>query len=188
MAHSLTNSIDDHFGKTISDFKDSAVLVLIHKINNELHLFFNQRTDKVKHHKGQICFPGGVREAEDKTLWDTAVRETIEETGVRPEGINQLMELETTLTPTGYRIFPFVAFKEILGPLQPNHDEIQEAFSLPLENLTNDENLRFETREYMGQNFSIPFFEYENRTIWGATGRILLELKGQVPNLKTLIS
>ena len=99
---------------------------------NELRVLFTERTQQLKDHAGQISFPGGRMERVDKNLADTALRETVEETGL---AIDQ-MEIIGTLTPvistTGFLVTPFIGF--VTPPLQLNLDptEVAAAFTTPL--------------------------------------------------------
>src|SRR3990172_12533388 len=72
----------------------AAVLVLVYDLNGELHLLFTEPTDQGEHHKGQISFPGGACADEDDCMETTALRETFEEIGVRPEDVRLIGQLD----------------------------------------------------------------------------------------------
>ncbi len=161
---------------------DAAVLVLTFEKNGEGHLVLNKRTEEVLHHKGQVCFPGGMRDAEDKSLWETALRETQEELGVDPERVTLVRELGQQYTPTGYRVTPYLArLKNAEEAWKTNPNEIAEVFSVPFSFFRNRENLKIRTRHLMGHDFLDPLFIYEGHEIWGMTGRVVCEIFGIHP-------
>ena len=88
----------------------AAVLVPIFLKQGQYYILFTKRTEKVKEHKGQISFPGGSYEEGDRTLLNTALRESAEEIGLRPKDVEILGELDDGLSLTSnYVISPFVA-------------------------------------------------------------------------------
>ena len=58
----------------------SAVLVL-HELATD-SLVLTKRSNKLRHHPGEICFPGGIWENQDENLYATALRELNEELGI----------------------------------------------------------------------------------------------------------
>lgn len=161
-------------GDVVNPFKfsrepqDSAVLILFNKNGGEESIILTKRSEKVAHHKGQISFPGGVRDSQDKTLWDTALRETKEEIGVDPASISFIGELGKNYSPYGFRVTPFVAKAKAPLSFSPNPVEIDKVINVPLSHLLDRENLHFVTHG--------PVFTCQNHKIWGVTGRILVEL------------
>lgn len=157
------------------DPQPSAVLVPLFVENGNVSVLLTKRTEQVAHHKGQICFPGGVSDKGDESYWLTAVRETYEEIGIEPGEITMVGELGEVVTPTGFIIHPFVATITPTQKLRPNPEEIEEIFFVPLTHLTDPKNLRFVTRTYFGRDFQDPVFTFRGHEIWGATGRILVD-------------
>lgn len=153
---------------------EAAVLVPIVMRGGELELILTKRSESVRHHKGQVCFPGGVRDAHDQTLWGTALREANEEIGLDPGAVSYLCELPTLVTPTGFRVTPFAAGIPTLAAVVPNPCEIADVFHVPLKHFADAKNLRFETRDYFGIAQDVPFYRYGSHDIWGATGRMIL--------------
>lgn len=174
MTDSNAPSIDHFFQEKHSRFKPAAVVLPLFEKDNQLHVILTKRSDDVAHHKGQICFPGGRREIKDLSLWDTAIRETEEEIGLPRNHILQVDILETIRTPTLFEIQPYVGYVPLSFSLTPCENEIAEIIIAPLSHFQNTKSLTFEEREYFGQKFSTPVFQYKGHRIWGATGRILL--------------
>ena len=155
--------------------QQAAVLVLLGKQAGEEAILLTKRSEGVEHHKGQVCFPGGVHDRLDETLWHTALRETKEELGVTPSSIGFLGELGNIFTPSGFEVHPFVGFAREEYRLNPNSGEIDEAFTVPLSHLMDEKNRHFVTRNYNGQEYQDTVFIYNSHQIWGATGRIITE-------------
>jgi 8-oxo-dGTP pyrophosphatase MutT (NUDIX family) len=132
-------------------------------------LLFTVRSHEVRDHKGEISFPGGVRHDEDPDLLATAVRETEEELGLRPDAFEVLGAVPPVHTVvTGYVIVPFVAALEGRPRLDPSPIEIAEVLELDVADLARvEEEVTLDARP--------AWFAYtlDGRTVWGATGRIV---------------
>ena len=170
---------------TLGEMRDSAVLALIAEWESEQFMVLQVRTQTVAHHKGEISFPGGARDATDKNLRDTALRETNEEMGIAPESIEILGALNDCQTyVSGYRIRPFVglmvAERETDLSFQKAEREVRDVLVLPLETMMSPEvriwhpvsrdGEMVPTRAYLVPN------DGEEYLIWGATARILTNL------------
>lgn len=152
----------------------AAVLIPIFLKNGEYHILFTKRTDLVKTHKGEICFPGGHYEPEDITMLATALRETHEEVGIPPWDIQMAGELDSTVNASsGYIITSFVGFIPYPHTLKLEVQEIVEALEVPVSFLLDPNNLKEEMWNRNGRQFLVQFYNYHDRIIWGATGRIL---------------
>ncbi len=152
----------------------SAVLVPIYNKEGQYYILFTQRTERVKEHKGQISFPGGAFQKGDKTLVDTALRESAEEIGLAPGEVKILGELDDTVTTTSnYIVSPFVGL--IPWPYRFKVDgwETGEIIEVPISALLDKGSLRQETKIIDGQAVTSYSYHYQGRVIWGATARIL---------------
>jgi len=163
--------------KVIRDSKltPSAVLLIFYKKGQDYHILFTQRTFKVEHHKGQISFPGGVYQEEDKTLKVTALREGYEEIGVRQEDVEILGELDDYATPSNFLISPFVATIPYPYEFRPNPEEIERIIEIPIPALLDKEIFRKEYWDRQGELVSMYFYKYGKEIIWGATAKILTQ-------------
>lgn len=160
----------------VNDLTPAAVLVPLFLQKGQYQILFTQRSMEVREHKGQIAFPGGMREPQDVDLQFTALRETEEELGIRPEGIEVLGELNELITPTGYHITPFVGIIPHPYEYRLNRQEIAGIIEVPLDHLLAPQNLRLERGEFFNAQTEMPYFQYKQHVIWGATGRITREL------------
>lgn len=159
--------------KGISGFKVSAVLLLL---DSKGRLLFTKRSRQVKTHKGQYSFPGGKKEAGDKTLLDTALRETWEEIGVDCRLISRIKSLSPTYSPLGFIIHPFLGYLEEGAPFILQKEEVCRIIRVPLLFFQKTRPL---TRIFKrsGRSIKVDFYSFGPHVIWGATARILSQLK-----------
>ncbi len=166
----------------------SAVLVPLYNKEGHYHILFTQRTDRVREHKGQISFPGGARHKRDKTLLDTALRESAEEIGLDPGQVEILGELDDTVTETShYVISPFVGLIPWPYKFEVDGWETEAIIEVPISALMGKGCLREETEIKDGRAATSYFYHYRGKVIWGATARILhqfLELYTQATKSK----
>lgn len=162
---------DDYNKKNYQgNYTKASVLIPLFEKNSELHVLFTKRSDKVKHHKGQISFPGGKYEEDDNDLKITAIRETVEEIGIDNNSIEIIGNLDNIITITNFQVTPFIGFISE-NNFNFNTDEISEIIEAPLKHFLNEEVL--EIKKQFG--YEIYYYNYLNYTIWGATGKILYD-------------
>ena len=152
----------------------AGVLVPLFVREAMLWVVLTRRTETVEHHRGQISFPGGAEEPGDEDLQATALRETSEELGVRPEDARLLGPLSPIVTVTDFYVAPFVAAIPQPYVFSPAESEIAEVIEAPVAALS-DPAIR-ETKFLPGRDEPVLFYRYGEHVIWGATGRILAEL------------
>jgi 8-oxo-dGTP pyrophosphatase MutT (NUDIX family) len=160
-----------------STWKESAVLMILWKNEAEWHTLLMQRNVYEGAHSGQISFPGGRKEEVDVSLWDTAIRETNEETSIAQASLTYLGHLSPLYIPvSGFYVHPFVAFHDGPPSLKPNPREVHHFLEVPLlslwhpvvkttQNLTLKDHLLTE----------VPGYGWKNYFIWGATAILLRE-------------
>lgn len=150
----------------------AAVLVPIYEKDGQYHILFIKRTEWVEKHKGEISFPGGTYETRDKTLLDTALRESAEEISLNPDDVEILGELDDVVSAkTNYLISPFLACIPWPYELKVDGRETEEIIEAPVAELMNKETSREEVRS--GNTITAYRYNYQGRVIWGATARIL---------------
>ena len=155
------------------DYTAAGVLLILFERDGEYWIILNKRTKKVEHHKGEICFPGGRKDALDENLTETALRETWEEMGLQASDIDVLGVLETTRTTTGYEITPTVAWVSHPYQYDIENDEVEEIIEIPLSILFSRCARRDEAKLLAGQVFNQPAYHYSGNLVFGATARIL---------------
>ena len=113
---------------------NSAVLIPLIHINDEYHLLFQKRANNIRQ-GGEVCFPGGEFDPEkDRDFLETAVRETIEEIGIKKDDIEIIGEMDTLVAPMGVTVDPFVGVLNIndLDKLNIDQTEVDRVFILPV--------------------------------------------------------
>jgi 8-oxo-dGTP pyrophosphatase MutT (NUDIX family) len=158
---------------------EAAVLLPV-IMRAEPSILFTQRTAHLARHSGQVSFPGGRSEAADLSPLETALRETMEETGIEPAFVSVAGYLPRYRTGTGFDISPVVGILSDGFTLAPNPDEVAEAFEAPLAFFLDPANRRLETRIWGGRERSFYVFSPEGRTIWGATAAILVDFAARL--------
>lgn len=178
------------------NLKKFGVLVPLTCIDNEYHLIFQVRSDTMATQPGEIGFPGGGREPGDKTIIETAIRETMEEFGLKEDQITVLAHLDTLITPYNLVLRPFIAEISDYHAIVPNPAEVKEVFTVPLRFFMENEpdtyyvdvkaeinpNKKFPTdlvsEDYQWRvgEYAVLFYKYENRIIWGFTAKIIENL------------
>jgi 8-oxo-dGTP pyrophosphatase MutT (NUDIX family) len=154
--------------------KCAAVLIPLLRQDDEWHLLFTRRTDKVESHKGQVSFPGGACDEGETTPEETALREANEEIGIDPQKVRVLGHITNMITITSFRVTPVVGIIEWPTVLHVGKDEVERVFTIPL-NWLADKNNRWEF-SMPGRNRSlIVYHPYDGELLWGATARMTVD-------------
>ncbi len=153
---------------------DSAVLVLLVERGGSDHLVLSLRRDDLRHHPGQVCFPGGTREGEEDAV-ACAVREACEEFGVAGEALSILGRMRDRISIEGFKVAVLVSrLTEPPPEYVPDESEVAAIFEVPLEELLIEE--RWKVRPFRrknGEEVLRPYFPYGEFTIWGLTAAML---------------
>ncbi|MCO7175291.1 NUDIX hydrolase [Sporolactobacillus kofuensis] len=173
--------------------KKSAVFIPLILQEDTWSILLEVRAAQLKRQPGDICFPGGRSEKRDGSVRETAIRETCEELGITKEHITMIGQMGTCITTSELFIYPFVGVLDQPELIRPNPDEVQEIFTIPLpwlmKQIPEKHMLTFSVNEsddfpydriVSGKNYAFrdlqitePFYDYEGRTIWGLTARVL---------------
>jgi 8-oxo-dGTP pyrophosphatase MutT (NUDIX family) len=151
----------------------SAVLIPLFLKDDEYHVLFTKRTEKVNHHRGEISFPGGVCQTDDRDTAQTALRETWEEVGIHPTDVEILGVLDDFYSIYNYLITPYVGMIPSGYDFRTNPDEIERILEVPLRHLLNTEIFRVEERTWKGRTYTVYFYAYRGDEVWGVTAAIL---------------
>lgn len=160
--------------------RPAAVLVPIWLRPSGPRLILTKRSSHLKHHPGQIAFPGGKVDATDASAEAAALREASEEIGLPPESVQIVGLLPAHETVTSFSMTPVLGLvRDDFTPI-PEAGEVEEVFSVPLSHVLNPGNYAIERRRWLGQwrrYYAVPYGPYY---IWGATARILCGLAQRV--------
>jgi 8-oxo-dGTP pyrophosphatase MutT (NUDIX family) len=160
--------------------RPAGVLIPITLAHGAPRVILTKRSSALKHHPGQIAFPGGKQDEGDADVTAAALREAHEEIGLPrdlPQIIGHLPEHETV---TSFHVTPVVALIDEIFDVTPEPGEVDEVFSVPLSHLLNAENYIIESRRWRGVRryyFTVPWGPYY---IWGATARMLRGLAARM--------
>jgi len=164
--------------------KRASVLIPLRQVDDELHLLFTQRASHLNSHSGQVAFPGGKQDPQDRSALEAVLRECEEEIGLAPEQVECLGRIDQIISLYYYLVTPFVAIVAPDFTPRPNPEEIGAVFEVPLSFFLNPAHHTSEeiTHEYRRLSHHFHYGEYD---IWGLTAKLVirfLELgTGHVP-------
>ncbi len=163
-----------------ANLRPAAVLIPLWVRSQGVQVILTKRASHLKHHPGQIAFPGGKVDATDADGCAAALREAQEEIGLPPAMVQVLGTLPPHETVTGFSILPVLGLirADFVPLAQP--DEVEEIFTVPLAHVLQQANYRIEGRMWMGQMRRYYVAAYGPYYIWGATARILRGLAERV--------
>jgi 8-oxo-dGTP pyrophosphatase MutT (NUDIX family) len=138
-------------------------------------VLLTRRTQKVKHHKGEISFPGGHKDPGDADLVETALREAEEEVGIAGSEVRVLGRLDDISTITGFRIRPFVGVIPYPFEARLDRRETAEVFTLPLYRFLEPDGFRLAEFTKDGVPYPVYYFSIDGYNVWGATAKIMVQ-------------
>jgi len=161
--------------------RQAAVLMPFFEQDGELRLLLTRRTDEVETHKGQISFPGGMRE-EGETLERTAIRETFEEIGISQDRMEILGKFHDYLSITNVRVTPFAAMLRQPFKITPQAHEVAEVLRIPISLFLDPERL-FIKKDFIieGKIAGDYSWFYGTHRIWGLTALIIHDFFEALP-------
>ncbi len=162
------------------DLRQAAVLVLLHgdctdHRADRLQVLLTRRSSQLRHHAGQVAFPGGVLEGQDGSPMHAALRETREEVGLSLDAARIVGRLQSRVTLSGFEVHPFVAWSPQIPVCTLQPDEVSAVFHVPLLTLR-EAGLQPVEGLWQGQRRQSVGFAPPWQDVWGVTARILNEL------------
>ncbi|TWT27106.1 CoA pyrophosphatase [Planomicrobium sp. CPCC 101110] len=175
------------------DFSKYAILLPLIEKEGDIHILFEIRSHKLRRQPGEICFPGGRIDAQDKSERDTALRETTEELGIKREDIFDVFPLDYIVSPFGMMVYTYAGFIDPAVQFKPNPPEVDSLFTVPLAffleikpkiyrinfDVQPEESFPYnliaggENYNWRTRTLDEYFYIYEDKVIWGLTARIL---------------
>ena len=168
-----TFDLDLKQSSTNISLQPASVLVPLQYEESMWQVILTRRSMNMKKHSGQISFPGGKFEDEDKTLDATALREAFEEIGLSSKNVCLWGSLPSHETVTGFRVFPFIGVVNGYEIQINSAAEVSEVFKVPLEFLLDGRSYSKHSVTWNGEKRSYLAVPYGPYYIWGATARIL---------------
>ncbi len=153
--------------------RPAGVLIPILGEGDQARVILTKRASALEHHPGQIAFPGGKQDRNDKDITATALREAHEEIGLEPENVEVLGQMPSHETVTNFDVTPIVAHVAHRFTPTPEKGEVDEVFEVPLSHVLTPGNYLIQARYWQGNlryYYTVPYGPYY---IWGATARIL---------------
>lgn len=153
--------------------RPAGVLAAIMETPVGLQVILTKRSSALKHHPGQIAFPGGKQDEGDADVTAAALREAQEEIGLPPDHVEVLGFLPAHETVTSFWVTPVIGHVRKPFDFVPEPGEVEEVFTVPLDHVLNVENFVIEGRRWRGTKrhyYAVPYGPYY---IWGATARML---------------
>lgn len=154
--------------------RPAAVLIALDLTGGQPRIYLTKRASTLKHHPGQIAFPGGKIDAADKgSAVTAALREAEEEIGLLRDNIEVLGTLPCHETVTSFEVTPVVGVVQAEFTPRAEPGEVEEVFTVPLEHILTPENFLVQGRMWRGTErkyFTVPYGPYY---VWGATARML---------------
>ncbi|MDW3223714.1 MAG: CoA pyrophosphatase [Paracoccaceae bacterium] len=160
--------------------RPAGVLAPIIRKHDDLHLLLTKRSSALKHHPGQIAFPGGKQDETDADVIAAALREAHEEIGLPQDKVEVLGSLPAHETVTGFLVTPVIGFVTSHFDITPEKGEVDEVFSVPLAHVLDEAKYVVQSRRWRGSNRSYYAVPYGPYYIWGATARMLRAWTDQI--------
>lgn len=169
-------------------YRESAVAIILFEDAGEQRIVLIQRQQYEGRHGGQVSFPGGKKDEEDRGLLETAIRESYEEIGVMLRKEEFIGKLTPVFIPvSSFHVEAHVFYLERKPEFRKDEREVEAVFTIRIEELLDDTRI-LHTDIPLGNNMhlrNVPYFALENKIIWGATALMLNELKEVLGRIKT---
>uniref|UniRef100_A0AC34G1U8 Nudix hydrolase domain-containing protein n=1 Tax=Panagrolaimus sp. ES5 TaxID=591445 RepID=A0AC34G1U8_9BILA len=147
----------------------AAVLMVLDYRDNDWHVLLNVRSLNLRRHPGEVCFPGGMREIDDLTCIDTALREAYEEIGLPSTSVRIITTFRPFISRHLIMLYPVLA--QQTSPFTPfTGAEVDKVFYAPLKTFIEAE--KHSSFFYL-ENFQLHSFELESNT-YGLTAFICI--------------
>lgn len=166
----------------LRQYRSAAVLIPVTRLNAEAEscVILTVRSADLNSHPGQISFPGGTAEKQDKDPVATALRETQEEIGLHPNNVEVIGRISDIALPSGYRVTPVVGIIDNDLEYLANPAEVEAIFHAPLSLLLDAKAYKRSAVAYQNAERAVLELHYGEYRIWGATAAILYHLASHI--------
>lgn len=188
----INKKFKNRIASSITKFRQSAVMILLLEENGEIYILFEKRALNLRSQPGDISLPGGAIE-EGETPREAAIRETEEELNISRADIEFIGDMDYFISPYNTIIYPFVGELKNQNNINPNKDEVDHVFKVPLkffkenEPLCHDVELKPQFKDdypfhlihggkdykFITRKYHQYFYLYEDYVIWGFTAQVI---------------
>lgn len=154
----------------------ASVLICITTYNSAPEVILTKRAAHMRLHPGEVAFPGGRADEGDVDVWHTALREAEEEIALPQDAVQRIGQMNTMVTRSKIEVSPCVGLLDQPVCFEPNRDELDSVFLVPLQHLAEEENLCIQWMDINGTKKPVPSYTYEDYEIWGMTAALLVHL------------
>ncbi|WP_079254044.1 CoA pyrophosphatase [Endozoicomonas arenosclerae] len=183
----IEQRLRNHQPRTI-DTRLPEAAVLVPLVTNHqgyaTDVILTRRASHLNKHSGEVAFPGGKREEDDRDLIHTALRESHEEIDLSPSSVDVLGSMGPVISRFGIKVIPIIGSVPEGLTLNANAEELDRIFTVPIDFFTDQENLQFDHWSMNDKNYSMPSYQYGEYLIWGLTAIMLVEFLNVGMNTK----
>jgi 8-oxo-dGTP pyrophosphatase MutT (NUDIX family) len=173
----LSTQLQNHRPKSMQiEAPQAAVLIAVTECHESPEIIFTRRASHLNSHAGQVAFPGGKQDPEDRDLLETALRESEEEIALSRDLVTPIGQLSQVLSHQGILVTPFVAKVPTSLELKVNEDELDAIFNVPLSFFRDTPPARFDCIKRGQHQIYLPSYDYQEYEIWGLSAWMLVEL------------
>ena len=156
---------------TLKRSREAGILIPLLVDQDEPKFLLTRRADTMNSHRGEVAYPGGMRETQDPSIMITALREAEEEIGLSPdhvETIGQIDDLQTI--QRDLIVTPTIGIIRHRPEWKMNPTEVARIFEIPLSALEQANGWRIKYRSWRGRDVPIYYFDYQGEVLWGLSG------------------
>jgi len=160
-----------------SHYREAAVLIPIYEKGGDYRILFTKRAPQVKYHRGHISFPGGVRDKEDRSPMETALRESYEEIGIHEKDVEILGPIDDAITfVPPFIVHPYVGRIPYPYHFSINTEEVEKIIAVPMDFFLPDNTGEDGDSFTDGGDLYYPEYHFRGELIWGTTASIVANL------------
>ena len=175
MKHKLRQQFENYSPRSM-DFSYSRAGVLVPVTDSgDPEIVLTLRASSMSTHSGQVAFPGGMREEQDKTLLDTALRETEEEIGLSRDKVEIISPLSDVVSLHRILVSPYAGVIPAHSECGPELKELESVFRVPVSFFLEDRRVRTDSISFGSWKLHVPAWQWGNYQIWGLSAIVLVD-------------
>ena len=176
MLTSIRQQLSAHQPRRLSiEAPEAAVLIALTRHETSPEIVFTRRSSHLTTHGGEVAFPGGKRDPDDKSLLQTALRESHEEIGLPGDKVDFLGTTGDVISRFGIKVTPCIGVIDPEVELVANPQELDRIFKVPVGFFLDAATIRTDKLSYRHITFHVPAWQFGEYQIWGLTAIMLVE-------------